>query len=128
MTHRARGVALITALLLTVFLLVLGLAFLTYVERDYHAASQQDKAARAYYLAQSGLEYYRTRPGKFSAGISVTLSLPPGDPHQSFEVTLETDGTVRSRGSLVDASGRPGARRTLVAPQGDFTRIYDESQ
>ena len=128
MNQGRRGVAMITALLLAIFLLVLGLAFLTFTEQDYRFAGQQNNSTEAYYLAVSGVEYYRARPATFTTGTAQVFSMPPGDPHDRFEVTVEADGTVRSRGFLVNSSGDTVSERTLVAPQGDFSKLYDASQ
>ena len=125
---RARGIALITALLLAVFFLVLALGFLAFMEQDYLFAGQMNRSSQAYYLAESGLDYYRLRPAGFSAGVPRTFDVPPGDPRSHFEVLVQTDGTIRSKGYVTDNAGKELNSRTLVVPLGNFAEVYDESQ
>ena len=124
---RNRGIALITALMFISFLLVVGLAFMTMIQMDYSFARQEEARRQAYFLAESGIEYFRQRPSSFTVGVTQQLSLPLGDPNHIFRLTLSADGTVRSEGELRSGS-KVLARRVLVAPQGKFARMYDESQ
>lgn len=122
---RRRGVALATALFFTVFLLVLGLAFLTMIEQDYRLAGQQERSQRAYHLALAGLDYYKMRSGNFTPNVPQQFGLPQGDPCNRFEVVVETDGTIRSRGLVLNSAGQLKAERVLVVPQGNFSAMYD---
>ena len=123
------GVALMTALLVSVFLLVIGLAFLTFIERDVRFASRQDRQAQAYYLALSGFRYYERRCGSFLANPQQTEAVPPGDTRRFFEVTYDPVGrTVTSRGYIVNSVGQVIGQRILVAPGGNIGEFYDQGQ
>ena len=124
---RNRGIALMTALMFISFLLVVGLAFMAMIQMDYSFARQEEHRRQAQFLAESGVEYYRQRPTTFTVGAAQELSLPLGDPNHIFRITLEADGTVRSEGIYRNGT-KVLAQRTLVAPQGNFAHIYDETQ
>jgi type II secretory pathway component PulK len=124
---RKRGIALMTALMFISFLLVVGLAFMTMIQMDYSFARQEEARRQAYFLAESGIEYYRQRPFAFTVDVPQELSLPQGDPSHIFRLVLLADGTVRSEG-MIRNGNKILAQRTLVAPQGNFAHIYDETQ
>lgn len=99
-----RAIALITVLLLSTLLLILGLTFLTFIETDYRFAAQEDRRQQAYYLALAGLEYQRHRtdllhpqPGDPT---TVSKALPELSLTHSFEVSVFPDGSIISRGSV----------------------------
>lgn len=98
------------------------------MEQDYRFAGNHNNATKAYYLAVSAVDYYKVRSTTFSPGESRILAVPPGDSQHFFRVSVLADNTVRCTGFLTDTAGRTRAQRTLVAPQGDFGRLYDESQ
>ncbi|MCE7873290.1 hypothetical protein DYH09_23345 [bacterium CPR1] len=122
---RSRGVALITALMFMMFLLVVGLTFVTLMEQDYRFAAQQERSQRAYFLAQAGIDFYRARASFFTVDTPVELGVPAGNTQNVFEVVLQADGTIRSRGMIKDAYGGVKADRVIVVPQGNFQRAYD---
>lgn len=131
---RSRGVALLTALMLSMFLLVLATGFLYFIERDSWQSLQQERALRADYAARSGLDYFyykeRTDPGVFTVGTT-------DGPHELqedefFEITKLADGGVRSRGFVQDDGGKLRAERVMVMPSnylylgGNKKAVYDE--
>lgn len=124
---KPRGIALMTSLLLISFLLVIGLGFLTMVQRDYSFGRQQQVRQQAFFLAQSGLDFYRQRPALFTANAPLEFGVPNSDTDRRFEVTLLSDGTVRSRG-IVKSHGKVLGERILIAPGGDFSAVYDDSR
>lgn len=122
-----RGIALMTALMLITFLLIVGLGFLTMLEQDYNLGAQQVKGQQAYLLAQSGIDYYKARPTTFTVDVPKALNLPEGDPDRVFEVVVKPDGTIRSSGRMLH-DGKVQAERILVVPQGNYGEMYDETQ
>lgn len=129
---KKRGLALVTVLILTVILLVLTVAFLFYAERGYRFAGLQERQNQAYFLAMAGLEFYRARPEEFGNNQPVRRAVPLESETSFFEVTLEEDGTITSRGILLSPlsglSESTAIERTVVVPQGDIERMYDSSQ
>lgn len=123
-----RGIALITSLLLSVLFLVIVLGFMAFMERDYLFAGHMNRSTQAYYLAESGLDYYRLRSGSFSAGVVQRFDIPPEDPRNHFEVVVLSDGTIRSTGIVTNNAGDVLNTRTLVVPMGNYAEVYDESQ
>lgn len=118
------------ALLVMVVVLLLGTAFLTVLERDYRFAGYQERSEQAWFLALAGLEYHRSRPARPDA--PVRRSIPAGSSTSYFEVTVQPDGTVVSRGVVEGTlAGLPGAaptvERRVVAPRGALEEAYDAS-
>lgn len=104
-------------LLLSVIMLILGLSFLYYLERDYRFAGQQEKSQQAFYLARAGLQYARSRPDLCypgAPGMPVTRQVPPGDPSHYFEIDVPADGKIRCTGIVKSALGKVIGERTLV--------------
>lgn len=118
------------ALIVTVVLLILGTAFLMFLERDYRYAGYQERSEQAWFLAMAGLEYHRTSPT--APGATVKRFVPADSAHHYFEVTVATDGTVTSRGVVQGTlSGLPGqvptVERKVIAPGGALEDAYDAS-
>ena len=84
-----------------------------------------NRSTQAYYLAESGLDYYRLRSGTFTDGVVQSFSVPPGDPRNHFEVVRFSDGTISSRGYVTNDAGDELNSRTLVVPLGNFAEIYE---
>lgn len=118
------------ALIVTVVLLILGTAFLMFLERDYRYAGYQERSEQAWFLALAGLEYHRTSP--VAPGATVKRYVPADSTHHFFEVTVAGDGTVTSRGvvegTLAGLPGQvPAVERKLIAPGGALEEAYDAS-
>lgn len=129
---KVRGIALVTVLVMTMVLLVLTVAFLYYAERGYRFAGLQERQNQAYFLAMAGLEYYRARPEEFVNQKVVKLPVPKESKTDFFEVTLESNGTIISKGILTSPlssmSDSATIERTIRVPGGDLEKMYDTSQ
>lgn len=94
-------------LCLTSLLLLLGLTFLEFLEADYRFAAEQDRRQQAFYLAQAGLEFQRCRTDLLHPDAAGNMTqrryLPAGATDTYFEVTVEPNGRVRSRGVVRNA-------------------------
>ncbi|MBI3924172.1 MAG: hypothetical protein HY319_01400 [Armatimonadetes bacterium] len=122
--------ALISVLLMSVILLVLGVSFLYFLERDYRFAGRQEKEMQARYMALAGLRYYLHRPDLFVAGASmpVVRYVPASGTAHYFEVEVDPgDGTVRSRGVVSSALGVVAERTLVVEPGSSVLEHLDTS-
>jgi hypothetical protein len=112
--------ALITVLSLSSLLLLLGLTFLSFIETDYHFSAQQDRRQQVLYLAQAGLEYQRSRTDLLApqpgAARSMTRFLPESSPTHGFEITVESNGTVISRGFIRNGFRELASLRLILDP------------
>jgi hypothetical protein len=116
---KRRGIALITVLCLSSLLLVLGITFLNFIEQDYRFAAQQDRRQQTYYLARAGLEFQRHRTDLLFPGAPpLRRQFPPNDPNTYFEVTVEANGRVLSRGVVQNSFRVPIAQHVLVVEPG----------
>ena len=124
-----RAVALVTVLLVSVLMLILGLSFLSYLERDYRFAGQQTRSQQAYYLALAGLQYQRSRPDRCHAGapMPVVEGLPKGDNRYYFELNIDSLGKITSRGVVKSPLGVVIAERTLVVEPGQGVRAFHDT-
>ncbi len=118
-----RGAALMTALMVTMFLFVLSLAVLSYLERDSRASLQLRRTQQALANAQAGLFYVRAQMiegGSVGVLVDGTHRMYDLDSTglDAFEVWLESDSgqTVHSLGLVRSASGNVLARRELASP------------
>lgn len=117
---KQKGMALVSALLISVVLLILGISFLSYLEADYRFASRQDKSQQAYYLALAGLQYQRARLDKLAPQATLVEerhNVPESDSFKYFELKVYPDGRVESTG-VVAAPLKILAKRTLVVEPG----------
>ena len=121
---RRRGMALITVLSLSVLLLLLGLTFLNFIEADYRFAAQEDRRQQAYDLAVSGLEYQRHRTDLLHAQASGAMFqkkfVPATSSTHFFEVTVEPDGRIVSRGVVQNSFRELASHRLVVEPGGSL--------
>lgn len=123
---RVRGMALITTLCVSTVLLVLGVAFLTFLERDYRFAATQSRNQEALYLALSGIEYAKSRPDIVRQGAArVERALPANNPNRYFRVEVLGDGSVRSIG--VVHSGLIYTEKVLIVRPGESPRRFVEA-
>lgn len=102
--RRTRAFFLITAMLVISLLFLLALTFLSFLETDYRFSAEEDRRQRSYYLALAGLEFLSQRSDllhpQASGPVTVIRALPPGSLSHFFEVTVESDGSVISRGII----------------------------
>jgi hypothetical protein len=116
-------VALVSALLVSCLLLLLGLAFLSRLQADHARLRHQQARDQAFYLARAGLEYYATTgrlPGSGPAG----GRLYP-DPDRAAWCEIRPDPRNRRlffTGVVVE--GAP-VRRTLVV-EGEEVDLWRE--
>ncbi len=125
--RKRRGGALILALMLVALFLVLGMAFLSFLERDHRLAGCQERSEQAWYLALAGVEYARaTGQGP---GAPVWRALPRGSTTHGFEVLVQADGTLVSRGVVrqtLSYSERPPVfERTVIVPGGLLEEAHE---
>jgi type II secretory pathway component PulK len=121
-----RGIALVTTLCVSTVLLVLGLAFLSFLERDYRFAATQSRNQEAFYLALSGIEYAKSRPDLVTKGAAaVSRNVPLGNPSRYFSVQVLADGSVQSIGTV--QSGLVKIEKTLIVRPGDSPRRFVET-
>ncbi len=118
---RCGGGALVLALLTTTVLLLLGVSFLSFLESDQRFAGLQERSDQAWYLALAGLEYQRASGSP--AGSLIRCYVPKTCQTHFFEVRVEPDGTVVSRGVVqgtLASSVAAGTviEKTLRAPSG----------
>jgi hypothetical protein len=109
--------ALLTVLALSVLLLLLGLTFLNFIEADYRFAAQEDRRQQAYDLALSGLEYQRRHTDILHPGAPVVKKFVPlNSSTHFFEVKVEADGSIVSRGVVQNTFRELAYHRLLVPP------------
>lgn len=111
--------ALLTVLALTVLLLLLGLTFLDFIEADYRFAAQEDRRQQAYDLAVSGLEYQRRHTADLYVGapaMPLKKFVPAGSSTHFFEVSVQPDGSVLSRGVVQNSFRELASHRLVVGP------------
>ena len=118
--NQRQAMALITVLGLCSLLLLLGLTFLSFVETDYHFSAQQDRRQQVLYLAQSGLEYQRSRTDLLSPTVgsprSLTRYVPSNSSTHGFEVTVESSGRVTSRGFIRNGFRELASLKLILEP------------
>ena len=125
---RPGGGALVLVLLTTTVLLIMGTAFLFFLERDYRFAGYQERSEQAWFLALAGLEYYQAQGAK--ARPPLRRAVPLGSQTHFFEVQVLADGTVISRGIVqgtLPALSGTVVERSVIAPRGVLEEAYDAS-
>ena len=123
---RVQGMALISTLCVSTVLLVLGVAFLTFLERDYRFAATQSRNQEALYLALSGIEYAKSRPDLVrKGGAVVERAVPQANPNRFFRVQVMGDGSLQSTG--VVHSGVIYIQKVLIVRPGDSARQFVET-
>lgn len=124
---RRRGIALITGLLVSVFCLILGLAFLTFIDRDVFFAGAQQAGMEAYFLAQCGIEYFRvTGEPVAPPPSSTTIQVPVGNPQRTATVEKRLSGDLVFTGRVLGGGGTVRAERVIIAPGGNLANVYEK--
>ena len=117
-----RGMALVTVLWLSTILLILGLSFLNLLSADYYFAGQQKTSIQAFYLAQSGMEYF-----KATGKLCEKLSIPPSSKNQLCCIQRdEATGDLIFKGIISGTDKKIIAQRTIIAPGSDLDRWYEK--
>ncbi len=94
--------ALIVSLMLGVFLFLMGFFFLYLFQTDFFFQGQHHASEQAYYMALSGIDYYRNAPFDVDADGIDTIPFPLASP-----ATVQVSPTARFEVYGVDAT-RPG--------------------
>lgn len=130
-----RGIALMTGLLVAVFVLILSLSLLTVVERSNDFNAHHECELRAAMAAYAGIELFKGEGEIFAATPTVTHTVAdPSVPPQYLQTFVvswnSSNGDVTSIGSVsrLSSSATPIVQRTLYAPGGDMTRLSDPAQ
>lgn len=114
----SKGIALITALVMAVFLFVLGIFFSVFMDRDIYFAAKQHNNLDAYFLAYSGMEYYRV------TGQTNTIEMPEGNTERRCMIQ-NVSGDIWFTGIVSSATGEIRAERTLIARGGNLDDWYE---
>ena len=123
--RKCRGFMLVTVLVISVVLLVIGLAFLGFISNDYFFSGKLHNNTRAFYLAWAGMQYYTAQglPAADSQG-NLTLQL-----QDSQHLCIVVPGTnLTFRGLVTDGYGRVLAERDLIAPGGNLSLWYEATR
>lgn len=88
-----RGMALITALMVSVLFVVLCLSVLTFMQMDMQFTRQQEANVGAFYCARSGLAFFQASRSLFAAGVPVTRNVPDPQATKDFSVVVDSSGT-----------------------------------
>ena len=128
--QRPRGAALVTAMLLTMLLLTLGIGFLSFCQRDLRFQRRQQESREAQNLARAGVEYYRyldtkDPPESPASGSKIVVQVVPDE--EEFEIERLAGRAFVSRGRVLK-NGQIAVERSIVVPQGTLmatSRTYD---
>ncbi|MHB2019941.1 MAG: hypothetical protein ACYCW6_23620, partial [Candidatus Xenobia bacterium] len=91
MSGKRRGIALMIALLVSIFIFVLALSLLALDSEQNQFNVQAERSMRAYFAAQSGLQFYRMQAENFTIGQMVPGQVPPAPNsgyQENFQVTI----------------------------------------
>jgi type II secretory pathway component PulK len=106
--------ALIMALFLCLIVVSMVTVLLAWIQYDNQFATRTTMASRAYYLARSGLEWFRLNGGQMTASPSSTVVPVTSAAAESFTVSLDAQGNLTSVGQV--NSGRTSYTRALWVP------------
>lgn len=120
-----RASALLFTLMAAAVLLILGCAYLSYMECDNRFSGYQERSERAWWLAQSGLEYYCSygcggTPLSTSSKVIdpprvlVRVYVPAGNTRQYFELADMGQGRLLSRGVETGTLSSSGKEVTIT--------------
>lgn len=130
-----RGAALMMALFLTVFLFVIGVSLLYFLDQDSRFGLEMQRSQQAQTLARSGIYFARNEEVKNTpTGIPAPTNPPIGyyeyytDPvhTQGFRVWKDSDAnrTVHVVGLVKDSSGKIPASRELASSTLDPVKMH----
>ena len=120
------GMALATALCISVFLLVVGLAFLTFMSSDYYAMGRVNLQTQAFYLAKGGMEYWAVK------GTTADVYIPLNNHARYCRITQ--DGVTKAltfEGKILNTPLHDTvlAQRTIVVPNpGDLSQWFEPNR
>lgn len=120
------GFVLITAFIVSLVLLVVGLGFLGFTGNDYFFSGRLHNNTRAFYLAWAGMQYY-TVQGMPAPDAQGRNTLQIDDP-QHLCTVVQQDGNLTFCGQVTDGYGRILCERDLVAPGGNLALWYEATR
>ncbi|MHB2017354.1 MAG: hypothetical protein ACYCW6_10450 [Candidatus Xenobia bacterium] len=120
-----RGMALMVALMFSLFVLVLMLSLLAFIERDDRFSAVEEQNSEAYDAAMAGIECFKLKCNTVQAGQALTGSLTPVE---SFAVSVDPQGNVVSIGTVTNLDGKVLATRRVFVPVLTYEDIQDGSQ
>lgn len=121
----SRGIALATTLLVASIFIVLIVAFLYMIERDYYLARSQESSQQAFYLAFSALQFGAKNPSLVPAGTTIHRQVPAGSTTEGFDLERLPDGSLRAIGRATYDNGR-SVHRVLLLKKGLPPTRYQE--
>ena len=122
---RQRGIALMVALMFAVFVLVLMLSVLAFVEQDNRFSATQQYNAEAFDTAMAGVECFKLKCNTVPVGQPLTGSLTPT---QSYSVTVDVLGNIVSVGTVTNLSNQVVATRKVIVPALTYNELQDGSR
>ena len=125
---RPRGAALATALMLTMVLLMLGMSFLTFCQRDLQFQRRQQASNQAQNLARAGVEHYNYLSNKLPSqapahGATLLIEVVPGQEQIELQ-RLTTGNQFISRGRVLRANGEVISERAVVVTSSGSYDLY----
>ncbi len=120
---------------------MIGGIFVTALQRDFVFQARQEADDQAYFMALSGIDYYRHQPLDYNDpnvfNSPVFTEQNPGylqlDSRREFEVygtdapgAIGVGTNIVSTGRYLNPDGSVKAERTIVVPQGLMTNAYDQ--
>jgi hypothetical protein len=101
-----KGIALAVALVLSVVFLILGIAYLSFVGRDYFLNGVNHESLQAYYLAKSGVNYYTNQGFFLSPNSTMTIQFSGMNPQEYFcVVNRGSNGQLVFQGVVKNGNG-----------------------
>ena len=111
------------ALLLAVFLFILGIGLLFFIERDSQAGLHLQRSQKALVMAQTGLLFARHTemeygPSAIAVGAPHKIYDLDNVGHEQFEIWKDGDAhaSIHCAGIIKNSQGAVVARRELAAP------------
>jgi len=123
LSGRHRGIALMISLFLTVFLFVLGITLLYFLDQDSRFGLEMQRSQQAQALAQAGLFYARGQEAVYgpdaihNPGIGYFEYWTDATQTQGFRLWKDADAerTVHSKGLIRTTDGKVLATREMAA-------------
>lgn len=126
-TSKERGIALMIALFLTVFLFVLGLTLLYFLDQDSRFGLTMQRAQQAQSMAQAGIFFARSQElnyGPDCIGTAPLIYWADASQTQGFLIWKEEEPNpskqIHSRGLIYSTDGKVLGKREVAAPMVPF--------
>jgi len=119
MKRKRQGIALLMALLILVFLFILGLTFRILTDQHYIFSSDVARRTELYYLAEAGVEYCLARRAYWKDGTPPAgadkFQLAPGWVIIDSYMDSGSSFTVTSKGKFLDEPDSSMIRNNVVS-------------